>query len=85
MKALFDRVVVKELPQEDIITDSNILLNKTAIAQAHTRATVIMVGELVTSVKEGDVVLFTSGAGNPILIDGQGLILLRAEQLDVVL
>jgi co-chaperonin GroES (HSP10) len=84
-KPLYDRVVVKELPPLEVATESGIILEKTAIAQAHTRATVISVGSDVTAFKSGDIVLFGAGSGNPILIDGEELLLLRAEQIDIVL
>lgn len=84
-KALYDRIVVKEIiPTEVLKTASGIELDKTAIAQAHTKAEIRFAGADVKAVKVGDIVLFTSGAGNPILIDGEELILLRAEQLDFV-
>jgi len=83
MKALTDRVVVKEIkvPVEQK-TEGGII--KTVLAAAHTKAEVIMVGASVDSVIKGDIVLFTANAGNPINIEGEEFILLRAEQLDVV-
>ena len=85
MNALFDRVIVKEIPLEELKTEGGILLDKTVIAQAHTKAEVIMAGDLVKAVVVGDIVLFMAGIGQPILIEGEEFIKLRAEQLDVKL
>lgn len=85
-KALTDRVVVKEIkPEKGFETESGILLDKTAIAQAHTTAKVVMAGDDVKGINVGDTVIFTAGIGNPILIEGVEFLLLRAEQLDIVL
>ena len=84
-RPLFDRVVAKEIPQEEVVSDGGILISKTAIAAAHTRATVIAIGDDVKAFNVGDTILFSQGQGNPILVDGQELLLLRAEQVDIVL
>jgi co-chaperonin GroES (HSP10) len=84
--ALYDRVVVKEIKEnEELKTDAGIIINETVIAKSHTKAVVKLVGDDVKSVKPEDVVLFSAGSGNPILIEGVEMLLLRAEQIDIIL
>jgi|GEM_PF-3268855 len=82
---LFDRLLVREIKQKgEKKTKSGIILEKSIIAQSHTHAEVVSVGERVQAVKPGDKIVFTSGIGNPIMVGDEELLLLREEQLDIV-
>jgi len=70
VKAVKDKVVVEVLKSEEK-TEGGIIVPATAEKDPQGYGRVISVGEEVTTIKEGDIVLFAKFGGQDILIDRQ--------------
>lgn len=71
MKAVKDKIIISVLVDEAEETlDSGIILTN-KVDQIQTVGQVLSVGEEVPYIKEGDVVICTSHAGNPIKVEGK--------------
>ena len=84
MKPLFDRLLVRMKPLDEVKTDSGILIATEDLNQAHQRGEVVAVGDDVKWVHPKDLVLFPKDSGSPIMVNGEVLHLLREQQLDLV-
>jgi len=85
MTPLFDRLLVRKKPMEEVTTDGGILLDADKLEVAHERGEVVSIGSDVAAVAVGDVAWFQKNSGSPILMPkGETLFLLRQEQLDLV-
>ena len=70
VKAVKDKVVVEVLKSEEK-TEGGIIVPATAEKDPQGYGRVISVGEEVTTIKEGDIVLFAKFGGQDILLDRQ--------------
>ncbi len=92
IRPLFDRILVKRLPEEDC-TKGGIIIPSTA-QEKPTRATVCAVGPGATSeqgtlrplsVKKGDQVLFGKYNGTEVQIDGEDYVILSESEVLAVI
>lgn len=87
IKPLFDKVVIKELPEE--VTNRNGILLPTSSKEKQDIATVVAVGnggvidgeKVEMVVKVGDKVLFSKYAGNKFKMDDEELTIIRQSDI----
>jgi co-chaperonin GroES (HSP10) len=84
MKPLFDRLLVRKAPLEEVKTDGGIIIANEELLQQHERNQVVSIGDDVHFVKEGDFVHFVKNSGSPILVGAETLYVLREGQIDLV-
>lgn len=70
IKAIEDKVVV-EVMKKDERTVSGLYIPDTAEKEPQTYGTVISVGDKVTTIKEGDVILAAKHGGQAFIVDGK--------------
>ncbi len=91
LKPLGDRVIVKQAPAEET-TRSGLILADTAKEKPQ-RGTVLAAGpgkrdkdgkHIEMDVKEGDVVIYSKYGGTEVKVDGEDVIILRADDIYAV-
>jgi chaperonin GroES len=92
LKPLGDRVILKQ-DEAETTTKSGILIASTAQEKPQ-RGTIIAVGEgkldnngnlVVPGVKKGDSVIYSKYGGTEVTVDGEDLLILRADDIYAVL
>jgi co-chaperonin GroES (HSP10) len=84
MTPLFDRLLVRKAPLEEIKTDGGIIVANEDLLSAHERGEIVSKGDEVTHVEVGDFVHFVKNSGSPILVGAETLYILRESQIDLV-
>lgn len=88
LKPLFDKIVVKEIKEDDCISKGGVLLPKSA-EEKPCKATVISVGnggivngeKVEMIIKPNDKIIFTKYAGTEFKVDNEKLIILKQDDV----
>jgi len=83
MTPLFDRLLVRKAPLEEVKTDGGLIIANQDLESAHERGEIVSKGDEVTHVEVGDFVHFVKNSGSPILVNTETLYLMREAQIDL--
>lgn len=85
MIAINDHVVVQEMKKEERLSKGGLVIPQTAIEEPQKFGKVLSVGEKVTSVREGDIVVFAKFGGQAFVVDNEYLIVLKEPEIYCIL
>lgn len=86
MKAIGKYIVIKELTEQDVKTESGLLLSGAdSKSFRYQKAEVVKPGTEVSVIKEGDLVYYDKGHGFTMLIEGEPFTIIMERDVVVVL